>query len=111
MNQVNKKTKNQTNKQTNEQTRKYATSSGAIGHSCFWVSLLITFAQVHYASVDHIPPEGDDSGVFLQYTEQVESMNEQEILQDIGLIETIWEPNIQLVEMIYEQDIILVEMI
>jgi len=26
--------------------------------------------QVHYASVDHIPQEGDDSGVFLQYTEQ-----------------------------------------
>merc|ERR1711936_1168179 len=25
---------------------------------------------VHYASVDHIPQEGDDSGVFLQYTEQ-----------------------------------------
>ena len=33
--------------------------------------LLITSAQVHYASVDHIPQEGDDSGVFLQYTEQV----------------------------------------
>ena len=28
-------------------------------------------SQVHYASVDHIPQEGDDSGVFLQYTEQV----------------------------------------
>ena len=27
--------------------------------------------QVHYASVDHIPREGDDSGVFLQYTEKV----------------------------------------
>merc|ERR1712018_1055929 len=26
--------------------------------------------QVHYASFDHIPQEGDDSGVFLQYTEQ-----------------------------------------
>merc|ERR1712013_321531 len=26
--------------------------------------------QVHYASVDHIPREGDDSGVFLQYTEK-----------------------------------------
>jgi len=26
--------------------------------------------QVHYASVDYIPPEGDDSGVFLEYTEQ-----------------------------------------
>ena len=36
--------------------------------------LSFTFAQVHYASVDHIPQEGDDSGVFLQYTEQVESI-------------------------------------
>jgi len=26
--------------------------------------------QVHYASVDYIDPAGDDSGVFLQYTEQ-----------------------------------------
>ena len=26
--------------------------------------------QVHYASVDYIPAEGDDSGVFLEYTEQ-----------------------------------------
>jgi hypothetical protein len=26
--------------------------------------------QVHYASVDNIPPEGDDSGVFLQYTDE-----------------------------------------
>ena len=26
--------------------------------------------QVHYASVDYIDPEGDDSGVFLEYTEQ-----------------------------------------
>jgi len=25
--------------------------------------------QVHYGSVDHIDPEGDDSGVFLQYTD------------------------------------------
>jgi len=26
--------------------------------------------QVHYASVANIPPEGDDSGVFLQYTDE-----------------------------------------
>jgi hypothetical protein len=26
--------------------------------------------QVHYASVDNIPPTGDDSGVFLQYTDE-----------------------------------------
>ena len=26
--------------------------------------------QVHYASVDHIPESGDDSGVFLEYTSQ-----------------------------------------
>ena len=25
---------------------------------------------MHYASVDYISPEGDDSGVFLEYTEQ-----------------------------------------
>ena len=39
-------------------------------------------SQVHYASVDHIPQEGDDSGVFLQYTEQVAGppMFQQEIL-------------------------------
>ena len=46
-----------------------------LGHtSCCYPDsqvLLITSAQVHYASVDHIPQEGDDSGVFLQYTEQV----------------------------------------
>jgi hypothetical protein len=26
--------------------------------------------QVHYASVANIPQEGDDSGVFLQYTDE-----------------------------------------
>ena len=26
--------------------------------------------QVHYASTDHIEPQGDDSGVILQYTQQ-----------------------------------------
>ena len=26
--------------------------------------------QVHYASVEHIPESGDDSGVFLEYTSQ-----------------------------------------
>ena len=27
--------------------------------------------QVHYASTEHIPKAGDDSGVFLKYTDQV----------------------------------------
>ena len=52
--------------------------------------MLTSFAQVHYASVDHIPQEGDDSGVFLQYTEQVGPMLEQKIQLNNNLLKE-WE--------------------
>lgn len=90
MNQTNRQSNTQTNNETNKQTHKqillllFKTENQTnkwpknkqrwnqvTPHAVAQVHRLITSAQVHYASVDHIPQEGDDSGVFLQYTEQV----------------------------------------